>query len=131
VFDHLYKRAVKLTQVNYCGVSCGKCVAQRVGKLFPGQSGIPDFGSSVKNRCCNGCKYLTKDGCSVEALYCRIWTCGAAHQYMFSKGMLDIAHKLEEIKRIGDIYSLMTYRCSKEETIKSALSHIDFSKKFS
>ena len=37
--------------------------------------------------CCAGCDYLSDTGCTVEAIWCKVWTCGA------------IEHSPKEFKR--------------------------------
>jgi len=45
-----------------CAVQDGVCLR--------GRTNDPNF-------CCSDCDYITETGCSAEALYCKLWTCGA------------------------------------------------------
>ena len=57
-YRKLYKAGEELfAEFNPCEIRDGKC---KRGDL-----------------CCSGCEYLSDTGCTVEALWCKLWTCRA------------------------------------------------------
>jgi hypothetical protein len=75
-YDEFYRRGQAiLDKYNPCNISAD-------GKTCNG--GHP---------CCGGCRHLGATGCTVEALYCKLWLCGEA------------AHKFPEChKELTDLY---------------------------
>ena len=66
LYDKLYKIAdFLLKKHNPCKFSNGKCGGSK-SHMF-------------KEGCCVGCNYLKEDGCSVKALYCKLWVCGTVN----------------------------------------------------
>ena len=56
-YEQLYRRGVDLfTMYNPCEIKEGRCING-------------DF-------CCSGCPYLSDKGCTVQALWCKLWLCG-------------------------------------------------------
>lgn len=65
------------------------------------------------NRCCSGCNHHSSTGCTVQALYCKVWLCPAARYMNNSLAITQLA-RLENIARKHD---LLHYRASKEESL--------------
>ena len=60
-YDELYERASEVVRkVNPCRIKDGKC---RAGEHV--EDGL----------CCHGCEYLGPDGCTTQALGCRMYLC--------------------------------------------------------
>lgn len=62
--------------------------------------------------CCEGCKYLTENGCSTECLCCKLWLCNyllkkSEHSLLFSK--------LEKIEKVASRKNILLERGSKED----------------
>ena len=71
IHNALYDRASKLIrQQNPCqiqaGPHCATCAASRLGH------------ETNRGLCCEGCKFLGANGCTVKALGCKLWTCRTA-----------------------------------------------------
>jgi hypothetical protein len=96
LYDVLYEMADKvLKEHNPCRVENGKCLrCQKGGHNF----------------CCDDCQYLKDNGCSVKALYCRVWLCGSHH-----RGIVE--NELNFIHYIARQHGLLTFRGSKEDSI--------------
>lgn len=66
--------------------------------------------------CCGGCKYLGKDGCTVEALECKLWVCSeVARQHP------ELKKRMYVLNRIAYKHDLLSFRASKEESIRFAM----------
>jgi hypothetical protein len=74
IYNELYEEASELMkQYDPCRIKDGKCIRGRF--------------------CCDGCKYLSPNGCTTKALVCRIWLCEKAK----SKAPEELLLKLEDI----------------------------------
>jgi hypothetical protein len=72
LYDRLYEIAdFLLKKHNPCGHSNGKCGGM---KTYTFQGG-----------CCGECEHLRANGCSVKALYCKLWVCGAVNTEILHK----------------------------------------------
>ena len=64
-YRRLYQAAQEVfDEYNPCDVQDGVCLRGRSGIKYDND-----------NFCCAGCDWLTDTGCSVEALWCKMWTC--------------------------------------------------------
>ena len=64
-YRNIYQQGVELfTEFNPCAVQNGTCFQGRLLK-------------SSHHFCCDNCDYITDTGCTAEALYCKLWICGA------------------------------------------------------
>ena|SRR3990167_3269596 len=62
--------------------------------------------------CCNGCKHLGPEGCTVEALGCKLWLCGSALKaHPAANKTLHIIQRAASAAGV----SAYAYRTSKEE----------------
>ena len=101
LYDQLYDEAVQLfKKYNYCNVKDGIC-----GR---GQNGGTNF-------CCNGCEYLSNNGCTVKALWCKLSICDSA--YRMPNEFYDTQYKL---LKIAKSYNLLVYRGSKKDSLLNA-----------
>ena len=58
--------------------------------------------------CCDGCYYLTKNGCSVKCLWCKLWMCG------ISDGKKHIHQQFKRLSRLAEINRLIHPRRPKK-----------------
>jgi len=65
--------------------------------------------------CCNGCKHLRHNGCSVTALLCKLNLCREAEALDCNAHLLPKLHKAESIARH---YSLLDFRASRQRIYK-------------
>ena len=104
------------------------CSINNEGLCLRGQDGGCNF-------CCADCAYITDTGCSVEALWCKLWVCGAIKTY--NKLPKEALKELEALNReagqlchhiggrhdMGDfiekIYSMEVYKEWKNTEVKS------------
>lgn len=94
LYDKLYENGVRiLRKHDPCGFSNGKCAAPR------------------KN-CCEDCKYLSKNGCTVKELACKLWLCDSAR-----RRFPGCARKLDELWDVAMKHHLIGERETKEETL--------------
>jgi hypothetical protein len=85
-YDELYEKASQiLKKYNPCQVENWVCERGRQGG---------------ENFCCRCCEHLSKKGCTVKALYCRVWLCNYALQNLRRQ------NKIEDFgKEINEVYS--------------------------
>lgn len=90
-------------------------------KFYPIPKNKPTFGRATKYcfggcgyyTCCHGCKYLSKDDCTIKNLPCRLYFCGTVrHRY---PKLADTLYMLEDIL---SYYKLSGYFKTKREIIK-------------
>lgn len=67
--------------------------------------------------CCTGCKYLTKNGCGVKSLACKLWYCTELYA-KYPK----VASKLSSLSSIAQRNGLWHYRMSKQDIFKYLVS---------
>lgn len=85
-YDAIYEEAKELFEkYNYCDVSHGQCANFKFR---------PDRGYSF---CCSGCEHLSENGCTVKALWCKLWTC----RYEKSRWAVS-ADKQDKLKAVGE-----------------------------
>lgn len=94
LYDRLYKRADDLLKEhNPCKMKDGKCLR-----------GEP---------CCDGCEHLTKNGCVIECLMCKLHLC-----HRVTRRNPELVKIFRQMCRKADRYGLLHARLSKKETIK-------------
>lgn len=94
----LADRTIKL--YNPCNYVNGQCIV--------------DKNQNSKGHCCAGCKHITKKGCSVESLSCKLWLCSyIRNEYPRLYGGME---SLRELAIALDI-SIWETRSSKEEIL--------------
>ena len=108
VYDRLYKLADKYSKTNYCKSDGKTCLSDRQNT----NSGFGDTGGPF---CCKGCKYLGPQGCTIDALTCRSWFCGA---FTLPK---PIRTKLENLSWQVWQWGFYVNRGTKEQSIENAL----------
>lgn len=98
VHDRLYELADKLLKRHN---PCAKCWATNC------------YHEHVTQRCCEGCVYFKKgQGCTVKALYCKLWICGAV------TNQAQLRRRLQRLRKIAEKYNLLVARGSREETLE-------------
>ena len=92
--------------------------ADKILKKFSACSTCP-VGCATKRKpytrswCCGGCKYLDPDkGCTVQALYCKVWLCGKE-----AKRNPSAYRALNRIENIAYDLNLLVERGSKEDAL--------------
>lgn len=99
-YDDLYQKAEDLmAKYNPCHSLEGKCRG--------------DYWYSSDSFCCSRCKYLTKEGCSVKSLFCKLWTCWKTEHFHSRE------FKIEQHKLFNEAfyYKLLMFRGSKEDVM--------------
>lgn len=94
--DRLYDYANKIIkEYDPCKIENGKCARIRI--------------------CCGGCKYLTKDGCSIKCLWCKLWLC----DYLLKKPEYwPLISKLRKIEKVASRKKILIERGSKEDLMR-------------
>lgn len=101
LYDNLYDKGNKLIKkYNPCQIKNGICITK-------------------EKCCCHGCDYLTKKGCSVKALSCKLFLCNNVR--FIGKNNWKLDDKLEKLREIARENGLYFYRASKEDTIKELI----------
>lgn len=99
VHDRLYELASKmLKRYN----PCAECFATNC------------YRQHATERCCEGCPYF-KNGCTVEALYCKLWLCRSVK---LKGNTTFIAKRLHTLERIARDYDLLLARATRKETLE-------------
>ena len=94
LYDRLYNHADKLLKRhNPCKIENGECI---LGKP-----------------CCNNCKHLTKDGCDVKCLMCKLHLC-----WKIRSDFYKLSKTLARMKEKAWRHGLLQFRNSREEAIK-------------
>ena len=103
LYDALYAEAGNLLRINNpCKWKDGKC-------------------AGYKDGCCGGCAHLGPNGCTVEALACKLWLC---HLIRYKPENKPVVIALETLKHVGIAMGLNTepygkgFRASKSESLK-------------
>jgi hypothetical protein len=109
LYSGIYNAATKVLEEH------NPCEIEEGGKCIDSDDGC----------CCKRCKHLGPDGCTVEALLCRLHLCRAA-----VKNCPDAAKELELLDLIARRYNLPIYfRASKEENFERLKKHLDNQRK--
>lgn len=66
------------------------------------------------NGCCQGCRHLRKEGCSVKALACKLWLCGTAYDALPFLAKVELYTLLHECD-VSLWYRYDSYIIQKEE----------------
>lgn len=92
--DRLYRHADKLIKKhNPCEVKNGKCI----------------YGEF----CCNDCEHLTKNGCSVNCLMCKLHLC------WFASSNLSLSKTLGRVLLKAYRHNIVHFRHSREQIVKT------------
>lgn len=77
-------------------------------------------GSSHKEACCRGCKNLADFGCTVKALYCKVWLCDTAQDILSNteEGKKAL-HRLNEIQYIAGTKHFLIIRGTFKDAVKT------------
>ncbi len=109
-YEELYNKASEiLKKYNPCQIENDNCISGR--KSIERK----DIYGSFKF-CCQGCKHLSPNGCTVKALYCKTWICNYLQQNGFGWGS-EFAKEMREVIAEADRYDLLKFRSSKEESL--------------
>lgn len=101
IYDSLYQKASNLEEkYDPCNISNGICQREKI--------------KSGKSFCCGNCEYLTNTGCSVKALYCKLWICCSVEKLLPIIFWINRSRLLKKAVR----YNLLFHRESKENTLK-------------
>jgi len=105
MYDFLFSEASSLMkEYNPCKINDGYCACS----------------SYNTNLCCTNCKYITKNGCKVESLLCKLWTCSCLE----NKLPEEFKKRQSRLFNIALNFGLLYMRGSKED-------HIEISKDIS
>lgn len=66
----------------------------------------------TRNWCCHGCKHHSPNGCTVEALFCKLWLCSKERAKQ-----PQLYRELVLIKNAN--HQLLVFRGSKEESLRA------------
>jgi hypothetical protein len=109
LYDELYKEADRIIKKHK------PCEIKR--NFINGEVSCLDSRQDIyyedKCLCCTDCPHLTKDGCSVKSLPCKLWFC-----FALEKKYPKVAHKLSALTKIAQRNHLWHYRMSKQEIFK-------------
>jgi hypothetical protein len=97
VHDRLYALADKLLKRHN---PCHGCITHNC------------FSYGNDSRCCMGCPHF-KNGCTVKALYCKLWLCHSVGAQQYA-----LVRRLERLERIAKKYNLLVARASRWETLR-------------
>lgn len=101
VHDRLYALAAKMLERHN---PCHGCIVNNC------------FNDDSEARCCEGCPYFKEgQGCTVQALYCKLWLCSYLKRSASNWYLMDRMHTLQ---RIAEKYGLLVARASREETLE-------------
>lgn len=115
-YDRLYDKASAILKAdNPCQIQKGEdgrvtCVMTRCEPVYD-----QDHPGTL---CCGSCKHLGPDGCTVQALACKVWSCYGSRSYgLWPSTTIDALRAVrQEARSIGvPLY----YRQSKEETFET------------
>ena len=109
-YDELYDKATSvLEKYNPCKIQNGTCHGFRA-------NGLDVIQPPIKCQfCCHGCAHLGPSGCTVKALYCKVWLCHTAGQCN-----PECREELASIERQAAKYNLLHARASKSESLERA-----------
>ncbi|HOF42321.1 MAG TPA: hypothetical protein PLF30_02480 [Candidatus Moranbacteria bacterium] len=66
----------------------------------------------TRGNCCEGCKYLSKNGCTVKALSCKLWLCDDVR-----RSCPECAAALDSLCSVSQKFNLYGFRMRKEDII--------------
>lgn len=103
VYDRLVRLADKiLAKYQPCGKCPVGCPTQRLSKAW----------------CCGGCPKLGPQGCTVQALACKLWVCRNNMILIKPRGKdRECFARLDRLTRIARHYEIYVGRASKEESL--------------
>lgn len=123
--NFLYRRALKLKEHNYCQFK------QENGKLTCASTRCHGRSDTSPAWCCQGCKHLSPNGCTVEALACRAWVCESGwNSAVQNKNLNPIVKRARKISRLASQWGLWHPRADKETAIKKGLGELKGLKKW-
>jgi hypothetical protein len=101
LYDRLYNHADKLIKKhNPCKIKNGKCIC-----------GKP---------CCKDCRHLTKKGCNVECLMCKLHLCWETRSNFYKLSRILMQMQIKAYR-----HGLLHFRNLREETIKELQETVD------
>lgn len=109
LYDLIYDKADKLLkEFNPCDVH-----KTLFGDIF----------CKCRNFCCCDCDYLSEKGCTVKALYCKLWRCDASyyHNNLGVKYKNSLDYQLNKLLKIAKKYNLLIIRGTKEDIFNKEL----------
>jgi len=72
-YDKIYNEMSDLLKkYNVCDIHIEKGITQCIGKI------LMSYEDTTGKLCCHNCRHLTKHGCRVKALSCKLWICYSA-----------------------------------------------------
>ena len=99
LYDWLYNEGEMIfMEYNLCDVYDGQCHADRIDQRN-------------NSFCCLDCKHLSDTGCTVKALYCKLWFCDMWNAPHLIKRRLQILHDLAFKNK------LLAFRASKRKSL--------------
>ena len=67
--------------------------------------------------CCSGCRWLSKNGCTVKALSCKLWYC---YNICAKRKYRELVRKLDALHDIAYYHNLLFFRQPKNFSIERA-----------
>lgn len=107
IYDRLYAMAGKVLDKHQPCATCGKC------EYFGGRT----------RGCCEGCPFLSPQGCTIQSLGCKLWLCHDERFELRGRGAPKwwlhprVRHQLARLQRIADKHDLNFARATKEEVL--------------
>lgn len=101
-YDEIYSKAeIIIKSINPCEINYEDGSCRRGKSRF----------------CCDGCSHLSDTGCTTKPLFCKLWFCSPASDYIATKHPYE-AEELNKLIKEAESYRLLHYRASKEESMK-------------
>ena len=120
-YDFLYHKADEIfKEYNPCGITKTTSCIETKGIEYDLRSASKTRDKNDKG-CCYECKYLSKNGCTVKALRCKLYTCPATLINLHNKNPI-AHHQLNRLKMLAYRLDLMRgpFRECKRDTLKKA-----------
>ena len=107
LYDEFYARGEEIfAKHNLCDVKDGKCKSYRLNE-------------ARGNFCCRNCPHLGPEGCTVKALYCKLWICSELIDTLSDEVLQELGDLFEEAEQLN----MLRFRASKEQTFRKGNSN--------
>lgn len=105
IYDRLYAMAGKVLDKHQPCATCGRC------EYFGGRT----------RGCCEGCPFLSPQGCTIQSLGCKLWLCHDERLFGWPLHPR-VRHQLKRLERIANRHGINFARATKEEALAAAES---------
>jgi len=114
LYDKLYESADRLfKKYNPCGIEAGICLSVRMD-----HGETARYGHHRDTLCCTGCEYHTSSGCTVKAIYCKLWICDRVRKYGDPIFVVKIDRLWKRSRPLRQYSAEQSVRISKEDYMK-------------